>query len=126
VKWGEKFWEVQVPTLPNPENSIIILANTRPWAYLVPSFPPEVRWLAVDNNLTVPKQKARMQEEIRRILAEYDGDIYLLSQAAPSGWYFHDQRTLANYRLRVESSIGQPIASKHSRPGLNLWRLHRY
>jgi hypothetical protein len=126
VKWGEKFWEVQVPTLPNPEKSIIILANTRPFAYLVPSFPPEVRWLGVDNNMTMPKQKRHMQEEIRRILAEHDGDIYLLSQAAPSGWYYHDQRTLANYRLRVESSVGQPIVSKHSRPGLNLWRLHRY
>jgi hypothetical protein len=126
VKWGEKFWEVQVPTLPHPQNSIIILANTRPWAYLIPAFPREVRWLSVDNNLTSPKQTSKMQDEIKRILAKHDGEIYLLSQGHPSGWYIHDQRTLAKYRLRPKSSVGQPITSKHSRPGLQLWRLYRY
>jgi hypothetical protein len=126
VAWGDEFWEVTVPTLPNPSNSLIIIPNPRPWGYFVPFFPREVRWLNVNSNFTGPKEPSRTQQEIRRILNSYQGDMYVLSRAQPSVWYAHDRQLLASYGLGVLDKAGMPIASKHSRDGLHLWPLVRF
>jgi hypothetical protein len=123
--WKDSFWEVQLPTVKDPANSIIILANYRPWAYFIPLFPPEIRWLSVNSNLTRPAQPTKMQAEIRRILAEHQGDIYLLSRSDPSPWFNHDIQVLRAYGLVLQAYLGEPIVSPYSEPGLQLWPLRR-
>ncbi len=125
VTWGERFWEVSVPDLPSP-NAVVVIANARPWAYLIPPFPPEIRFVSVDNNLTRPSSKTRTQEEIRRLLAWFEGDVYLLSRDEPEFLLEHDVRVLGPYGLRLEDAAPLPIASKHSPPGVHLWRLRRF
>lgn len=126
VAWGDEFWQVQLPVVRNPENTVIILANPRPWAYFAPLFPPGIRWINVNSNLTNSKSATRMQAEIRELLASFDGDMYLLSRAEPEGWLEHDQRALAAYRLAVGIDLGQPVISKHSRDRMFLWPVRRY
>ncbi|HXV14450.1 MAG TPA: hypothetical protein VEC56_09615 [Candidatus Krumholzibacteria bacterium] len=126
LEWGETFWEIEVPPLPNPERTIVLIANARPLAYLIPAFPPEVRWLSLENNLTEPSDQTRMQADMRRLITGHDGDVYLLSRAEPSPLLAHDVAVAGYYGLRLESNTGLPIVSRHSPPGMFLWRLERY
>jgi hypothetical protein len=125
VKWEDRFWSVQVPTLPDPNHSMIIMANPRPWAYFVPLFPPGVRWVGINNNLTDGRQVTRMQGEIRKLIDTHEGDIYLLTRAIPDLWLEHDRMVLQYFRLEADETAGQPVLSKHSRPGLFLYPVHR-
>lgn len=127
LPFGDSFWEVKVSgdAVPNPQNSVIFLANPRPWAYLVPMFPPEVRWVGMNNNLTKVIDQTRMQVEIRQLALSHPGDMFLLSRHRPSVWYEYDRKLLAHYGLEVVEDKWWPIESKHSRPGLRLWPLRR-
>lgn len=123
VRWGDEFWNVQLPAISNPQNTLVIMANTRPWGYLVPLFPGEIRWVRVFSNLTDPSKQTIMQSEIRRVIADHDGDIYLLSRSHPSyySWLSQDSQVVAAYGLTVDTAHALPITSAHSRPGLALW-----
>lgn len=126
LEWTGTFWDAQIPTLPNPEQTLVLIANSRPLAYLIPVFPPEVRWLSLDNNLTRPSAKTKMQEEMRRMIAWHTGDVYLLSRAEPSPLLAHDVAVVSYYGLRLESDVRLPVVSRHSPPGMHLWKLERY
>jgi hypothetical protein len=125
VSFGDSFWEVKVSAdaVSNPQNSIVFLANPRPWAYLAAWFPPEVRWVGMNNNLTRVVDKSRTQAEIRTLIASHQGDMYLLSRNAPSVWHAYDRKVMGAYGLEVVEDRYWPIESKHSRPGLRLWPL---
>jgi hypothetical protein len=126
LEWSEAFWEVQVPTLPDPGRTIVLIACARPWAYLIPAFPPEIRWLSLDNNLTEPSDQTRLQSDMRRLITGHDGDVYLLSRAEPSPLLKHDVAVAGYYGLRLASEVGLPIVSRHSPSGMHLWRLERF
>jgi hypothetical protein len=125
VEWGREFWEVTVPELPDPSHTMIIVANPRPWAYLVAQFPPGVRWVSLNSNLTNPGQVTRLQGKVRHLISEHEGDLFLLTRSRPSIWLQHDRQILRYYRLEVDAAGPQPLLSKHSRPGLHLYRVRR-
>jgi hypothetical protein len=120
--WGEKFWNVQLPAIPNPEQAIVLMANTRPWGYLVPLFPHELRWLRLKSNFTEPAHTTKMQTEMRRVIDEHSGDIYLISRAHQQyySWLEQDAQVLSQYGLSVDTQHALPIVSPYSRPGLFL------
>jgi hypothetical protein len=127
LPFGDSFWEVKVSSdaVPNPRNSVIFLANPRPWAYLAPMFPREVRWVGMNNNFTKVIDQTKMQMEIRKLVLSHPGDMFLLSRQRPSVWYEYDRKLLAHYGLEVVEEEWWPIESKHSRAGLRLWPLRR-
>lgn len=118
------FWDVQVPELPSA-HAIVVIAVDRPLAYLIPFFPNEVRWISVDNNLTRPSAPTKAQKEIRKVLGEFDGDIYLLSRNV-SGWGIEsDLAVMQLYGLGLDDTDELPITSKHTESSLFLRRLTR-
>jgi hypothetical protein len=127
LPFGESFWEVKVPTaaITDPPNTLILLANPRPWAYLAAFLPPEVRWVGMNNNLTKVVDQSHTQMAIRALIYGYTGDMFLLSRNKPSVWHDYDRLVMTAYGLQVVESEWWPIESKHSRPGLRLWRLRR-
>jgi hypothetical protein len=126
LEWGGTFWDAQVPEIEDPEHAMVILANSRPWGYLVPMFPSQVRCISLNNNLTHPMRSTLMQTEIRRIIKSHTGDFYLLSTSPRSDWLQYDREVLAYYNLAVVEDSARPITSKHSLPGMHVWTLRRY
>jgi len=127
LPFGPSFWEVKVSAdaVSDPQNSVVFLANPRPWAYLAAWFPPEVRWIGMNNNLTKAVDQSQTQIAIRTLIQTHTGDMYLLSRYKPSVWHDYDRLVMAHYGLQVVEEEWWPIESKHSRPGLRLWRLRR-
>jgi hypothetical protein len=120
LPWSSNFFEVDIPAYPEPENTLVIIAGSRPWGYLVPAFPSATRFIRVQGNFTEPSQNTQFQTDIRRVLNSHDGSIYLLSRAQQIR---SDSRAIGAYRLRIDSKRYLPIRSKHEPKGLCLWRV---
>jgi len=123
IPWSSStFFEVEVPKFEDPDHTVVVIAGDRPWAFLIPSFQPGVRFVRVESTLTGPNRRTQMQVEIRAILQNHQGPIYLLSrqrQLRP------DMQTLESYRLFPKSIEYLPIKSRYSEPGLCLWPVVR-
>ena len=124
LPFEKAFRDVQVPELPSA-HAIVVIAIDRPLAYLIPFFPNEVRWISVDNNLTRPSVPTKAQQEMRKILGEFDGDIYLLTRNV-SGWGIEsDLAVMKLYGLGLDETDELPITSRHTESSLFLRRLTR-
>jgi hypothetical protein len=121
LEWTDTFWGVELPEIKDPDNTIILMANPRPWSYLIPLFPPGVRFVGLLNNFTSPNDGSWHQAEMRRLVQEHRGDAYLLSREQDSVLFGVDRNTLLEYDVGVALDLGMPIESRHSRPGIELW-----
>lgn len=122
LSWDSTFFQVQVPRYDDPARTIVLMASTRPWAYLIPAFPEATRFLCVNSNFTNPTQKTRFQQEIRQILNDHDGPVLLLSRKE---YLPREARLLASYDLWIDARNSLPVYSRHSRRGLRLWGVNR-
>jgi hypothetical protein len=122
LPWSSKFFDVQVPEIESPSNALVVIAGSRPWAYVIPFFPTGPRYVRVESNLTGPTHQTKLQSDMRDIIRNHNGPIYLLSK---QGYVQHDVETLKAYQLSVQGNQGKPIYSKHESPGLGLWPLTR-
>lgn len=80
--WSEQYFSVQVPDIPVPEATIIIVPsdpNEIP-SYLVPFFPSGIRFIRLKSWLTSPADNSRMQEELKGILNRHVGPIYSMTR----------------------------------------------
>ncbi len=118
LPWSATFFEVETPQFEDPENTIVIIAGGRPWAYLIPFFQQPVRFMRIGGNLTHPSRPNRMQADMRALIEEHEGPIYLLSRQE---YLPTDAGTLSAYQLYLTSLDFLPISSKHERDGLSLW-----
>ena len=124
IPWGSTFWQVTVPTVQDSENAIFVITNGQPLAYLVPRFPPGIRWLGIKNNLNDPLRPTRMQSALVWIIRNHPGEFYLLT-GEQGTWLDRDMKVLRLYNLALVDEPGRPIVSRHSPDGLRLLRLRR-
>jgi hypothetical protein len=80
-----------------------------------------VRFLSLRNNFTSPEDQSWHQAEMRKLIQEFRGDIYLLSREQDSILFGVDRNTLLDFDVGVALDDGMPIESRHSRPGIELW-----
>ncbi len=122
LPWSSTFFTVEVPEFEDPDHTIVVIAGKRPWSYLIPAFQPGVRFVRVESNFTGPNRPTRLQVEMRTLLQNHQGSIYLLSRR---GYLRKDAETLKSYQMLPKSIECQPIKSKHERDGLCLWPVVR-
>lgn len=122
LPWSSSFFETEAPRLEDPDRTIVIIAGRRPWAYLVPAFPPGVRFVRVGGNFTRPDRPTRMRMEMWTLLQSHRGPIYLLSRVEHLR---QDVEILRAYQLYLSSPEYKLVKSKHERPGLCLWPVVR-
>ncbi|RPH96059.1 DUF2029 domain-containing protein [candidate division KSB1 bacterium] len=121
LPWTGKFWDVQTPRLEDPDHTIILIAGSRPWGYLMPFFPKGVRFVRVESNFTNPRSATRMQEEIRNVLGAHQGPMFLLTRPQ----YLQANNEVLNaYRLAAGQNA-MPVYSKHEPNGLVLCPVSR-
>ena len=82
--WSSAYIDVQAPQLEDPSNTLIIIANNRPWAYVIPFFQPEVNFVGLCNNFGRPDpgSQHRATDEMEALVRSHRGQIYLLSNAS--------------------------------------------
>ncbi len=122
LPFKSEFIQVRVPVLPHPANSMIVIAGGRPWSYLIPAFPPEVRFVRVGGNFFKDDKPTRYLELLKDTVKSHDGDIFLLSRQR---FFRQDMNRLANFSLSLAERQALPINSAHEPPGLFLVRVQK-
>jgi hypothetical protein len=76
VAHGESAVIATIPPLPS--NTIVVIASLHPLAYVVPSFPSEIRTISVLNNFMWLDKKTALQQSALSLLRLHTGDLYRL------------------------------------------------
>ncbi|MFZ5571654.1 MAG: hypothetical protein ACOZF0_14730 [Thermodesulfobacteriota bacterium] len=122
--WGRRpfssdYFGVRPPALGHPSNTLVLSAGYDPMAYMIPFFPPEVRFLRIHSYLTGPSAHPNgLDEQMRAIVREHSGDMYLLVRsyekaAARRAVQFHgleiDDRYCRTFTPHVEPQQEHPF-----------------
>lgn len=64
--------KLQVPPLPDLQNSMVLMTGYEPISYVIPSFPKTTRFVRISSTLSAPGRYRAVDARIRKILAGYD------------------------------------------------------
>ena len=67
------------------KNALVLLTSQEPMSYVLPFFPPDARFLGINNSISDAKRKTLMEEAIVRSIREHRGPIYSLSYPRHGG-----------------------------------------
>lgn len=112
VPWSGAFLEMEVPALPRPDRTVVLMTTFAPMSFVIAGFPPAVRFVRLESNFHHVEDQTRMGEQIRGLLRASDRDFYLL---APAGTLDAAADLLQPYGLRVESADAQPVPTNLDR-----------
>jgi hypothetical protein len=77
--WSDRYFAASVPGLAAPEKSLVLMAGRSPLSYLVPLFPPPVRFVRLESNFYRPSRGPRsMNQRLRALISAHEGPLYLL------------------------------------------------
>lgn len=100
--WAGKYVEVDMPPLPDPAHSLVLMTETQPLAYMIPSFPPDIPFLRIQGWLVGSKDKTfGLGAEMHRRVEQHDGPIYVLYWPKERGG---TDRALADYGLAIDEA----------------------
>jgi len=109
VKWSGKWVTAEVPTLAEPARTIVLITGHEPLSYLIPSFPPAVRFLRIHSGFTNPTETGvRFNAEMERIVAAHRGPIMILFN--PNETVFAE-KYLPYYGLAIARAGCKPVPS---------------
>ena len=64
---------------PVDKDALVVLATDGPMSYVLPAFPPDARFLGINNSISDARRKTLMEETIARTIREHRGPIYEMS-----------------------------------------------
>jgi hypothetical protein len=101
--WSDDYFGVRPPPIPDPANSIVVMAGTEPLAYAIPFFPPEVPFLRIEGWFTGPSERENgTDRDMRRRIGLHAGPLYAFFRAR----YEHERtvKALAAYGLKLRDA----------------------
>jgi len=117
--WSDSYLGVQAQTLPPSQSTLVLVSGYEPMAYIIPFFPPEVRFLRIHGYMTGPSSHPHALDHLMHtIIAAHKGPLYSLHRpyeapAAHHALEFHGlARSDTNCREilpSVEPSWQQPF-----------------
>jgi len=110
LPWEDDIFGVELPEPLPGDDSIVVLAGDDATSYLVPYFPPPIRFLRIQGNFGGPEDDTLMNRDMRAVLAAFSGPLYFLK-----GPYEIDNSSLAAFGLAIEGGTCRPIRSRVDR-----------
>jgi hypothetical protein len=112
--WEGPYVGVKVPALADPAHSMILMTETAPMAYVIPSFPPEIPFLRIQGWMIGSKDRSSvLGAEMYRRATEHRGPIYGLY------WPVEHEATVgafADYGLALDDAACQPVETNIQAP----------
>jgi hypothetical protein len=112
IPFGHEYFEVKVPEL--PPDSLVILGYTHPYAYLIPYFRADARFVSPANNLLAVNQENLMARRIAEVIRTHPGPIYLVEMKSRNT---QDAHTLKHFGLNYTEepcrTIRSPMADNY-------------
>ena len=119
--WTDSFFDIKIPKISNSSDSIVILANGEPRAYIIPFFPAHFRFISVNNNLFTPDLSNKLAKEIKEIISSHNGPFYLLALVNELN---ESRKMLEPYNLYISIHENIPIYDKIEEQ-LRLYRVYK-
>lgn len=134
VQWRDTFFGTVAPIIRDPSNSIVLMSSDdEPTAFVIPAFPPQVRFVRIEP-IWFASPQTRLVQEMKAVVTTHAGPIYLLTDSsavrnlreplpglATRDTCSYDQRgTLLNeylegYRLRLERNTCTEVVNNLTR-----------
>lgn len=109
VPWTPRAVEVTVPPIEAPAGTLVLLSGHEPMSYLIPAFPPGMRFYRIDSTFTLPDDPSQgFRRLFREAIAAQTGPLASLHYPGEE----HDVvRKLAEYGLALDKSGCRPVTS---------------
>ena len=79
VAWGKHYFGVPVPPLAEPDRTIVLMAGHDATAYVVPAFPPAVRFVRIQGWFTGPSPTPNLYDRLMQDLVKrHRGPLFIL------------------------------------------------
>lgn len=79
VDWSDDYFGVTPPPIADPAHTFILMAGHEPTAYIIPFFPPEIRFLRIESYFTGPSALLNGSDRLMQTLvADHRGPLYVL------------------------------------------------
>jgi len=103
--WTSDYFDVHLPALAEQRNSIVLLTGHDPVAYMIPFFPPQVRFLRIQGFVTGPSATLNETDRLMmRALTEHKGPVLILYRVYEE---WHALNALEFYGLQLDRSSCQ-------------------
>lgn len=112
VAWGEEYVGTRVPPLADPAHTMVLMTGSAPTSFVIPAFPPQVRFLRIQSYFTTPLPPYRgFTPLMRRLVAEHRGPLYVLTETSveQDGW---TQAAMDAYELDLHKEQCQRVISR--------------
>jgi hypothetical protein len=76
---GDPYVQGELPPIPNPAHSMILMTGEAPMGYLVPQLPAQIPVLRIDGWLIQPEDGSRLTAATRARVSSYKGDLYVIA-----------------------------------------------
>ena len=80
--WSDDFFGVHLPSIQWKDKAVVLITSDNPLAYVIPFFPPPVRFVRVDGNFLNPNQNTALTDRIRSVIADSAENLYLLTYSS--------------------------------------------
>jgi hypothetical protein len=98
--WAADYFGVDPPPVAEPEKSIVLMAGHDAMAYLIPFFPPPVRFLRIQGYVTGPSAEPNRTDRLmREVIARHEGPLFVLFRVYEE---WHAMTALASYGLETD------------------------
>jgi hypothetical protein len=105
--WGRRAWtsdyfDVHLPEIAKPRSTIVLVTGHDPIAYMIPFFPPQVRFLRIQGYMTGPSPSPNETDRLMmRTLSEHSGPVLILFRVYEE---WHALNALEFYGLELDRS----------------------
>jgi hypothetical protein len=96
---GDPYIEVDLPAIPDPTHTMVVMTGDAPLGFISPSLPPAVPVLRIDGWMMQPRDGSYLTREMRRRVAAHKGPIFLISDAYDMG---RASAAITDYGLAIE------------------------
>jgi hypothetical protein len=83
--WGRSDWtrnvvEFNMPAIPDPDHTMVLIGGYQPVGHLIPAFPPQIPFVRLQSNFVQPDSTDNGYSEVlRRRVMEHHGDYFMMA-----------------------------------------------
>lgn len=116
IAWTDRLVEVDLPRLPDPGRTMVLMAGYQPMSFIIPEFPPEIPFLRIQSNFVHPDPSPNgYNDALRARIDAHDGDVFAVStipdtDLADAAVRFHGRRLARDECRVIRSNLNEPLA----------------
>lgn len=82
VRWGSDYFGAELPKLDDPDHSLVLMTGIHAISYVIPLFPPKVRFLRIQSYFNFYSEKSGYDAWMAQRIQEHHGPMFVLYRAS--------------------------------------------